>query len=118
MCAVQIVQRNDKKFDLDSYEGQSSCKKFLNFIEKLCENLKIKSQKDKEQLKIAKDKVYLKGFYEGKMLVGVAAGESVEKAKPLVKQHLYDLNLACPYYEPEGEVVSRTGDQCIVASCY
>jgi len=39
VCAVQIVQRNDSKFDLDSYEGQNSCKKFLGFIEKLCESL-------------------------------------------------------------------------------
>jgi hypothetical protein len=44
VCAVQIVQRNDQKFDLDSYEGQNSCKKFLGFIEKLCDSLKIKSQ--------------------------------------------------------------------------
>ena len=43
VCAVQIVQRNDQKFDLDSFEGQNSCKKFLGFIEKLCESLKIKS---------------------------------------------------------------------------
>ena len=44
VCAVQIVQRNDQKFDLDSFEGQNSCKKFLSFIEKLCDSLKIKSQ--------------------------------------------------------------------------
>jgi hypothetical protein len=44
VCAVQIVQRNDQKFDLDSFEGQNSCKKFLGFIEKLCESLEIKSQ--------------------------------------------------------------------------
>lgn len=85
---------------------------------KLVDELKIKSQKDKDLLKQAKDKCYLKGFNEGKMLVGFAAGESVEKAKPLVKQHLLDENLAVPYYEPESEVVSRTGDVCIVASCY
>ena len=84
----------------------------------LVDELKIASQNDKEKLKQAKDKAYLKGFYEGKMLVGIAEGDTVEKAKPKVKQHLYDLNLALPYYEPEGEVVSRTGDQCIVASCY
>ncbi len=85
---------------------------------KLVDDLKIKSQKDKDLLKVAKDKAYLKGFYEGKLLVGVAAGETVENAKPKVKQHLYDEDLACPYYEPESEVVSRTGDQCLVASCY
>ena len=44
VCAVQIVQRNDKKFDLDSYEGQNSCKKFLGYIEKLCESMEIKAQ--------------------------------------------------------------------------
>jgi len=44
VCAVQIVQRNDQKFDLDSFEDQNSCKKFLGFIEKLCESLEIKSQ--------------------------------------------------------------------------
>jgi hypothetical protein len=43
VCAVQIVQRNDSKFDLDSFEGQNSCKKFLGFIEKLCDSLEIKS---------------------------------------------------------------------------
>lgn len=26
--------------------------------------------------------------------------------------------MAVPYYEPEGEIVSRTGDNCIVATCY
>jgi len=84
----------------------------------LVDDMKIASQNDKEKLKAAKDKAYLKGFYEGKMLVGVAKGETVEKAKPKVKKELYDKNLALPYFEPEGEVVSRTGDNCIVASCY
>ena len=51
----------------------------------LVDELKIKSQNDKDLLKQAKDKAYLKGFYEGKMLVGVAEGVTVEKAKPLVK---------------------------------
>lgn len=52
------------------------------------------------------------------MLVGVAEGDLVEQAKPKVKKELMDQNLAVPYYEPEGEIVSRTGDQCIVACCY
>ena len=85
---------------------------------KLVDDLKIQSQKDKDLLKQAKDKVYLKGFYEGKMLIGIAEGQTVEKAKPVVKQHLIDTKQACLYFEPESEVVSRTGDQCIVASCY
>ena len=85
---------------------------------KLCDDLKIRSGNDKDLLKIAKDKAYLKGFYEGIMLVGSATGMTVEKAKPVVKKELFEQGLAVPYYEPEGEVVSRTGDQCIVACCY
>jgi leucyl-tRNA synthetase len=85
---------------------------------KLVDDLKISSSKDKDLLKIAKDKAYLKGFTEGKMLVGIAKGESVEKAKPIVKKFLMDAGMAVPYYEPEGEVVSRSGDNCIVASCF
>jgi leucyl-tRNA synthetase len=30
---------------------------------------------------------------------------------------MLDQGQACPYYEPESEVVSRTGDDCIVALC-
>lgn len=37
---------------------------------KACTDLKIKSQNDRKQLEIAKDQVYMKGFYEGEMLVG------------------------------------------------
>ena len=39
---MQLVQRGDMKFDLDSFEGQSSCKKFLGHIEKLCESVEAK----------------------------------------------------------------------------
>ncbi len=41
VAAVQLVQRGDHKFDLDSYEGQNSCKKFLTNIEVLYESLGI-----------------------------------------------------------------------------
>jgi leucyl-tRNA synthetase len=84
---------------------------------KLVEDLKIQSQKDKEKLAEAKDKAYLKGFYEGVMLVGLGEGMKIEKAKPIIKKHMLDNGLAAPYYEPEGEVVSRTGDDCVVALC-
>jgi leucyl-tRNA synthetase len=42
-----------------------------------CEEFKVKSQNDTEALKKAKDKVYLKGFYEGKMLVGEFKSQKV-----------------------------------------
>jgi len=58
---------------------------------------------------------YLEGFYKGVMLVGVAKGQRVEEAKPVIKDYLLKEGSAIVYYEPEGEVVSRSGDQCIVA---
>lgn len=36
----------------------------------VCEKLKITSQNDKEKLQKAKEEVYLKGFYEGVLVVG------------------------------------------------
>lgn len=51
------------------------------------------------------------------MLVGAGAGMKVKDAKPVVRKHLFDLHLAAPYFEPEHEVISRTGDSCIVALC-
>jgi leucyl-tRNA synthetase len=43
----------------------------------MCERLDIKSSKDTEKLKQAKDEVYLKGYYEGVMLVGECSGMKV-----------------------------------------
>ena len=43
----------------------------------MCERLGIKSPKDTEKLKLAKDEVYLKGYYEGVMLVGECKGLKV-----------------------------------------
>ncbi len=42
-----------------------------------CEEFKVASQNDKEKLKLAKDKCYTKGFYDGIMLVGKYAGKKV-----------------------------------------
>ena len=80
------------------------------------EQLKIASQKDKEQLAKAKDMVYKEGFYNGTIIVGVHAGKPVQEAKPLIRQMLIDQGLAFPYCEPEGLVMSRSGDECVVAS--
>jgi hypothetical protein len=37
ICASQLFLRSDQKYDLDSDQGQRSCKKLLNQLEKLCE---------------------------------------------------------------------------------
>lgn len=81
----------------------------------MCEKLGIKSSKETDKLKLAKDEVYTKGFYEGILLVGEYKGMKVCDAKPLVRQYLIDNGLAIPYFEPESMVTSRSGDECIVA---
>jgi leucyl-tRNA synthetase len=81
------------------------------------EQLKIKSHKDKKLLTEAKDKVYLKGFTDGIMLIGSQQGQKVSIAKPIVRQEMIDAGLALPYFEPEKTVISRSGDECIVALC-
>lgn len=50
----------------------------------------MQSVKDTEKLKEAKERVYLKGFYEGVMLVGACAGMKVCDAKPIIKQDMLD----------------------------
>lgn len=35
-AAVQLIERQDRKYDLDSFEGQISCKKFLKYVENMC----------------------------------------------------------------------------------
>lgn len=51
--------------------------------------------------------VYLKGFYEGVMLMGPCAGEKVCDAKAKIRKELMDRGDAMPFFEPESLVVSR-----------
>ena len=81
----------------------------------LVKKLKINSPKDTKQLEEAKELAYKEGFYQGTMLVGDYKGEKVEVAKPKVRKQLLDAGLAFAYSEPERKVVSRSGDDCIVA---
>jgi len=43
MCAGQLVQLSDRNYDLESEEGQRTCKKFLNQVERLCEVFKART---------------------------------------------------------------------------
>jgi leucyl-tRNA synthetase len=81
----------------------------------MCERLDIKSYKETDKLKQAKDEVYLKGFYEGVMLVGECAGMKVCDAKPIIRASMIAKGEALPYFEPESTVISRSGDECVVA---
>ncbi|KAG7088680.1 hypothetical protein E1B28_012651 [Marasmius oreades] len=77
--------------------------------------LKIQSQKDTKQLAEAKEIAYKEGFYNGIMLVGEFKGESVQDAKPKVRSSMIEQGVAFAYAEPEGLVISRSADECVVA---
>lgn len=81
----------------------------------LVEQLKIKSPKDKDALAQAKELAYKEGFYQGTMIIGKYEGEPVEAAKPKVREDLIAENSAFIYSEPEGLVISRSGDECVVS---
>ena len=77
--------------------------------------MKIASQNDRDKLAEAKEITYTKGFYEGTLIVGEFAGRKVQDAKPLVKEVLMKQGAAMLYWEPEKQVISRSGDECVVA---
>ncbi|KRT82169.1 tRNA synthetase, partial [Oryctes borbonicus] len=83
----------------------------------LYEKLKIQSQNDKEKLLEAKEMVYLKGFYDGVMIVGEFKGMKVQDIKKSLQKSLIDKNEAVIYFEPEKTIMSRSGDECVVALC-
>ncbi|KAF8235841.1 leucyl-tRNA synthetase [Tricholoma matsutake] len=81
----------------------------------LVKALKIQSQKDVKQLAEAKEIAYKEGFYNGTMLVGEFKGESVQDAKAKVRESMIRAGVAFAYAEPEGLVISRSADECVVA---
>lgn len=83
--------------------------------ELLVNDLKIQSPKDSSQLAIAKEHAYKEGYYNGTMLIGKYAGDKVEQAKTKVRDDLVASNEAFVYSEPEGLIISRSGDECIVS---
>ncbi|XP_059614194.1 leucine--tRNA ligase, cytoplasmic [Phlebotomus argentipes] len=82
-----------------------------------CENLKVASQNDREKLIEAKELVYLKGFYDGVLLVGEYAGKKIQDVKKNIRDQLLKAKQADVYYEPEKTIMSRSGDVCVVALC-
>ncbi|KAI3506262.1 hypothetical protein L1887_28619 [Cichorium endivia] len=83
--------------------------------EKICTDMKIKSQNEREKLDAAKEVIYKGGFYEGTMIAGEHSGLRVQDAKTLIRTKLLETNQAVVYSEPEKKVMSRSGDECVVA---
>lgn len=83
----------------------------------VCEELKVVSQNDKDKLAEAKERVYLKGFYEGVMVIGPHSGKKVQDIKKTIQQELISKKEAVIYMEPEKQVMSRSADECVVALC-
>ncbi|KAJ2809698.1 cytosolic leucyl tRNA synthetase, partial [Coemansia furcata] len=83
----------------------------------LCEKLKINSQKDHVQLAEAKEAAYKEGFYNGVMSISDFKGLPVQVAKQMVHAQLIEHNEAVAYAEPEGLVMSHSGDECMIALC-
>ncbi|KAL1773754.1 leucine-tRNA ligase, cytoplasmic isoform X1 [Sigmodon hispidus] len=83
----------------------------------ICDELKIQSQNDREKLAEAKEKLYLKGFYDGIMLVDGFKGQKIQNVKKTIQKNMIDAGDALIYMEPEKQVVSRSADECVVALC-
>lgn len=81
------------------------------------DKLKIQSQNDKDKLLQAKEMVYLKGFYDGVLIVGEYKGRKIQDVKKNLQTKLVNEKTAKVYYEPEKTIISRSGDECVVALC-
>lgn len=83
----------------------------------LYKQFKIQSQNDKVQLMKAKEIAYLKGFYDGVLVIGPHKGKKVQDVKKLIQKEIIDNGEAIIYYEPEKTIISRSNDECVVALC-
>ena len=51
------------------------------------------------------------------MIIGEYKGQSVAEARGLINKYLIDNNLGIQYFEPDCNVISRSGDECVVRFC-
>lgn len=80
----------------------------------ICKEMNIENLND-SKLEEATNKVYKAGFHTGVMLKGKYKGMEIEKAKEKVKKDLIKEGKADIFYELEGKVVCRCGNECVVS---
>lgn len=91
-------------------------KKYGEFsAQRACEEFKIQSPNDANKLNLAKEEVYKAGFYDGVFLSGPYQGKPVSEVKEQIKNELIEQGDAMRYWEPTSQVISRSGDKCVVA---
>ena len=83
----------------------------------VCEKLKISGPNAADLLEEAKKIAYAQGFYHGVMIAGPCAGMKVSEAKVKTHQIMEEADESIRYYEPVRQVMSRSGDECVVALC-
>ena len=83
----------------------------------MCETLKVSGPNAKDQLEEAKRVCYQAGFYKGVMITGKFNGKRVFEAKVLTQKLMEDEDWCIRYFEPTTQVMSRSGDECVVALC-
>lgn len=86
------------KFDLDSFDGQSSCKKFLGHLERLCESVEAKTQIRTYRKKFSN--AYKVLYKEGKLCYLTEILDSAQEGNiQLLLKHM----IAFPYLWVNGE---------------
>ena len=81
----------------------------------MIDKYQIKSPKDKDKLQKAKEEVYSSGFYKGIIDIGKYKGQLIKDIKDKLKEELIKKGEADTYFEPEGLVKNRMGEECVVA---
>ncbi|GAV54997.1 hypothetical protein ZYGR_0AS03200 [Zygosaccharomyces rouxii] len=83
--------------------------------EAVCKEKKIQSPRDTNLLAEAKKLAYKEDYYSGTMIHGKYKGMKVPEAKARFRDDIIASGEAFIYNEPEGQVISRSGDECIVS---
>ncbi|EGC36146.1 hypothetical protein DICPUDRAFT_78187 [Dictyostelium purpureum] len=81
----------------------------------LTNRYEIKSQNDKIKIERANEECYIKGYNDGVMMVGKYKGHKVSQAKEMIRDELISSGDAIEYAETCSKVVSRSGEECVVA---